>query len=144
MIQRIQSLYLLLGAFSLGVLLFFSDIWQSRAAATYVWFEPVVMVLIVAAGVAGFVAVFLYTARRRQRTVVVGAQMLTVLLVIALYGGLFLSGELNVRTRAGVDVTLLIALLLPMVGYVFYYLARRGIEKDIRLIEDIDRFRLRD
>lgn len=145
MIQRIQSLYLLLGAITLGALFFFDGIWESQAAATHAWFEPSVIILNVAAIAVGIGAIFLYKMRPRQRRVVLGAQMLTVLLVVALYGGFFLTGELNVRTPTGaIDVPLLIALLLPIVAYVFYYLARRGIEKDIKMVEDMNRFRLRE
>lgn len=144
MIQRIQSLYLLLGVIALSALFFFDQVWESQAVATHAWFEPSVIILNVATIAVGLAAIFLYTMRQRQRMVVLGVQMLTVLLVIALYGGLFLTGELDVRTPNGLDVPLLIALLLPIVAYVFFYLARRGIEHDIKLVEDMDRFRLRE
>lgn len=144
MIQRIQSLYLLLGAIALAALFFFDSVWENQAAALYAWFEPALLILNAAALVVGLAAIFFFRARPRQRMVVLGAQIFTVLLVLTLYAGLFLSGELNVRTQAGIDVSLVMALLLPVVAYVFYYLARRGIEHDIKMVEDMDRFRLRD
>lgn len=144
MIQRIQSLYLLLGALTLGGLFFFDGIWASQAATTQTWFSPSLTALTVAALVVGAGAIFLFQDRARQRTVVIGAQMITVLLLVALYGGLFMSGELDVRAGRGYDVSKIIALLLPLVAYGFYYLARRGIERDIKKVEDMNSFRLRD
>jgi hypothetical protein len=144
MIQRIQSLYLLLGALTLGALFFFDSIWQSQAAAAQAWFAPSLASLTVAALAVGGGAIFLFRARKRQRTVVIGAQMITVLLLVALYGGLFMSGELDVRAGAGYDVSKIIALLLPVIAYGFYYLGRRGIERDIKKVEDMESFRLRD
>lgn len=144
MIQRIQSLYLLLGALALTAFFFFDGVWESNAATTYAWFEPALLILNGLAILGGLAAIFLYATRERQRRVVLGVQMITVLLLVTLYGGLFLTDELNVRTPAGLDVAMVIALLLPIVAYVFYYLARRGIEHDIKLVEDMERFRLRE
>lgn len=144
MIQRIQSLYLLLGGMALGAFFFFDPIWASQAATEQAWFTPSLMALTAAAAAVGLGAIFLYRTRSRQRTVVIGAQMITVLLLVALYGGLFMSGELTVRTAGGYDVPKIVALVLPIGAYVFYYLARRGIERDIKKVEDMERFRLRD
>lgn len=142
MIQRIQSVYLLLGAIALVGLLFFDSLWQSTAAATYGWFIPAVVGLgVVTAGV-GLVAIFMYNNRERQRRVVVGVQLGTVLMLAALYGGLFLTNGLNVRTAGGaLDVNKIVMLVLPVVAYAFFYLARRGIESDIELLKSVDRLR---
>lgn len=142
MIQRIQSVYLLLSALALGALFFFDSIWQSRAAEVYGWFVPALTGLILAAGVVGFVAIFLYGDRPRQRRVVFGAQVLTVLLVAVLYVGFYLTGELSLDAAGGgLDVDKLFVLFLPVVAYVFYYLARRAIKSDIELVRSMDRLR---
>lgn len=144
MIQRVQSLYLALGAIALGALFLFDSIWSGRAAVEQAWFAPSVAALAVAGIAVGGGAIFLYNARQRQRTVVLGAQMIVVLLLVALYGGLFMSGGFDLREPGGYDIPRIIALLLPVVAYTFYYLARRGIERDIKKVEDMERFRLRD
>lgn len=144
MIQRIQSLYLALGALALAALFFFDGIWGSQAAVNQSWFVPSVAVLTGAAIAIGIGAIFLYGARERQRTVVLGAQLTVILLLVALYGGLFMSGGLSVQQPSGYDVPKIVALTLPVVAYAFYYMARRGIERDIKTVEDMDRFRLRD
>lgn len=141
MIQRIQSLYLFLGALSLIVLLFFRGSWQGQAAASFGWFTPAVIGLSILAAVGALGAIFLYENRQRQRSVVVGIQMLTVLLALVLYGGLFLAGGLDVQTEQGVDVGRVVGLLLPVIAYLFFFLARRGITKDIKLVRSMDRLR---
>lgn len=142
MIQRIQSVYLLLGVIALGALFFFDSIWGSQAAEMYSWFTPALIGLTVAAGLVGFLAIFLYKNRPRQRLVVVVAQTLTMFLVAALYLGFYLSGELSVSTAGGsFDVGKLFVLFLPVVAYVLYYLARRAIKSDIELVRSMDRLR---
>jgi len=144
MIQRIQSLYLALGALALGALFFFDSIWGSRAAVEQAWFAPSLTALCAAAIAVAVGSIFLYRARQRQRTVVIGAQLITILLLVALYGGLSMSGGLNVRQAGGFDISKIVALCLPVVAYLFFYLARRGIDRDIKKVEDMERFRLRD
>lgn len=141
MIQRIQTVYLLLGVASLAGLLFIDPIWGGAAATTQPWFAPVVLGLAGLAAAVAVAAVFLYKNRERQRTVIVGAQGLTVLLMLALYAGLFLSDALYVRTAEGFDVPMLLGLVLPILAYIFFLLARRGVTRDIELVRSMDRLR---
>jgi len=141
MIQRIQSVYLLLGAVALGILFAFDSPWASTAAAERGWFEPTLIGLIVVTAGTGLGAIFLYTNRQRQRTVVVGAQVLTFVLALVLYGGLYLENELSVRAGGTFLVEKAVVLLLPAAAYVLFWLARRGIDHDIQLVESMDRLR---
>lgn len=141
MIQRIQTVYLLLGVVAMVTLFFFNEVWQ-EAAAIYAWVSLVILVLTGLAGLTGLVAIFLYANRSLQRTIVVGAQVLTLLLAVALYGGLYFGGKLSVMTPAGtVDGSQVLVLLIPIGAYVMYYLARRSIDSDIELIKSMDRLR---
>ena len=140
MIQRIQTVYLVLGAVALGALLFFDLIWRG-AATGQGWFTPAVVVFDGLAVAVALGAVFLYKNRPRQRQVILFAQILTVLLLLVFCGGLYLADALYIRTAQGLDVGTLTALLLPIVAYVLFLLARRGVEKDIKLIESMDRLR---
>ena len=74
MIQRIQTVYLFVGALVLAAFGFFEMPWVSEAAATYVWFVPslVGLLILTAAGALG--AIFLYENRETQRSVVVAVQ----------------------------------------------------------------------
>jgi len=141
MIQRIQSVYLLLGVVALGILFAFDSPWASTAAAERAWFEPTLIGLIVVTAGAGLGAIFLYTNRKRQRTVVVGTQVLTFILALVMYGGLFLENELSVRAGGSFLIDKTAVLLLPALAYVFFWLARRGIDHDIQLVESMDRLR---
>jgi hypothetical protein len=141
MIQRIQTVYLFLGAVALGALFGFASPWESTAAATYAWYEPALLVLtpLTAAGALG--SIFMYDRRKKQRTAVVAVQGLTFVLAAVLYGGLYLTGELAVRRGGTFNVSKIVALLLPIVAYVFFLLARRGIDHDIELVKSMDRLR---
>jgi ABC-type xylose transport system permease subunit len=139
MIQRIQSVYLVLGALALAALFLFDGLWNSQAAALLVWFSPAVMALAAAAIVVAAVALFSYKDRKKQRKVVMGAQWLTVLLLLALLVGLYLCGELLQLGQEG--AVLIVPILLPVLAYILFYLARRGIDKDIALIRSMDRLR---
>lgn len=144
MIQRIQTIYLGLATLALATLMILEPIWQSQAAARYEWFEPAFMSMAVGSAGLAFVAIFFYKRRKRQRKIVIGAQSLTILAALALYVGFYLSGELDVRVGDSIDVLRVIALILPIIAYVFLVLGRRGIEHDIKKVEDMNRFRLRD
>lgn len=140
MIQRIQTVYLVLGALALAALSFFSTPWESTAAATQGWYTPTLIGLMVVTAGTAIGSIFLYSQRETQRSVVVGAQLLTVAFAAAFYGGLYLTGELAFGSNA-IQWGKAIALLLPVVAYVFFWLARRGIDHDIELVKSMDRLR---
>lgn len=141
MIQRIQTVYLVLGALALAALGVFDQPWNTQAAAAHAWFLPVLIGLIVATGGTALWAVFLYERRKTQRSVVVGVQIGTVLLAGVLYGGLYLTAELAFRGPSGLDWGKTAMLAMPVVAYLFFLLARRGIDHDIELVESMDRLR---
>lgn len=141
MIQRIQTFYLALGVVALLCTFFFNDPLSSLAAETYAWFSPAAIALIGLTSVTTVYAISLYTNRKKQRSVVVGAQLLTVLYIVVLYTGMYLSGELVLRTSSGTEWGRTVVLLLPVVAYILFYLARRAISSDIELVESMDRLR---
>lgn len=143
MIQRIQSLYLLIGAAVLASLFAFGSPWTSAAAESYGWFEPVLVGLIFAPISAALGSIAFYKKRAVQRTMVLVTQGLTIGLAATLYGTLYASGDLSVQSPNGINLSKTIMLVLPLVAYIFFRLAQRGIEHDIKLIEDEENFRLR-
>jgi NADH:ubiquinone oxidoreductase subunit K len=142
MIQRIQSVYLLLAAAALVAVLFFGSVWQP-ATASFGLFTFTFVAVSVAAGLVALVAVFLYQNRPRQRRVVFGVQVLALIQTALLYGGLYLVGALRYTSPATgqVDVGRVVVLLLPVLGYGLLYLARRAITSDIELVRSMDRLR---
>jgi hypothetical protein len=146
MIQRIQTLYLLLGILVLGTLGFFDIPWSGRAAAEFAWFVPSLLGLLVVTVGTAVVAIFLYKdheQRKTQRTVVIGTQILTLLLAGVLYGGLYWTETLAFTGPMGLLWARSVVLLLPILGYVFFLLARRNIEKDIERVEEMNQGRIR-
>lgn len=146
MIQRIQTLYLLLGIVALGTLGLFDAPWSGRAATQFGWFVPSMIGLLVVTIGTAIGAIFLYDTheqRKIQRTVVIAAQILTLLLAGVLYGGLYGAGTLTFTGPSGILWARSAALLLPILGYVFFLLARRNIERDIENVERNRRGRIR-
>lgn len=141
MIQRVQTLYLFFGALVLAAFGFFGMPWDSVAASTHVWFVPSLIGLVVVNAATAVWAIFLYEDRPKQRSVVVGIQIGTVALAAVLYGGLYLTSELTVRAAEGIQWMRVVVLSLPLVAYVLFLLARRGIEHDIELVKSMDRLR---
>lgn len=146
MIQRIQTLYLLLGVLALGAMGLFDIPWSGRAAVEFAWFVPTLLGLLVVTVGTAVVAIFLYKdheQRKTQRTVVIGTQILTLLLAGVLYGGLYWTGTLTFTGPTGVLWARSVVLLLPILGYVFFLLARRNIETDIERVEEMNQGRIR-
>lgn len=141
MIQRIQSIYLILGALCLAGIGLFDILWEGQAADTLVWYIPGVALFGAVTAVSAIVAVFLYTNRRKQLKLVVAVQVMTIIFAVIFYGGLFLAGEFYVLRRGADDLPRLLYFLLPVIAYIFFYLARRGIQRDIKLVKSMDRLR---
>jgi len=138
MIQRIQTVYLLLGALALAAMGLFDVPWSGVAASQFGWFIPSLVGLLVLTMGTATGAIFLYEGqkqRKRQRVVVIGTQILTLFLAGALYGGLYLAGTLTFTDPTGILWARSATLLLPILGYVFFLLARRNIEGDIESVE---------
>lgn len=146
MIQRIQTVYLLLGALALAAVGLFDTPWSGVAANQFGWFVPSLIGLLVVTAGAAIGAIFLYKGQERrklQRTVVVGVQILTLLLAGVLYGGLYVAGTLTFTASSGLLWGRTIVLLLPILAYGFFLLARRSIENDIERVEQMNQGRIR-
>lgn len=141
MIQRIQSAYLVLGAISIGSIYLLSDIWTGPAALKSSWFTAVTLGISGICVVGAFVAVFLYKDRKRQRSVVVLLQVFTILGLLTLFAGEYFGGTLPFIGTDSDGMIEGIGLGLTAAGYLFFYLARRAIDKDIELIKSVDRLR---
>ncbi|MEM9000422.1 MAG: DUF4293 family protein [Bacteroidota bacterium] len=136
MIQRIQSLYLLLVLVLTGVLPFFVCVWtdgngNEAYAQNYLWLSFVFL----ASAVLAVGAVFLFKNRQNQFVV----NRLNIILNLFLLGffvyrSLNLSGETVVSEKG-------IGMLIPVFSIVFLVLANRAIKKDEDLVKSVDRLR---
>lgn len=141
MIQRIQSLYLLLGAILMVALAFMNAAWQS-VTIDFAWFNMGLNSIIIITVVTAVIAIIRYSNRMHQRNLTLLAQVLTLLTMVLLFGGLMIQGRLQVYTEdATLDTVKILAFVLPIAAYVLFYLARFAIQKDIKLVKSMDRLR---
>ncbi|BBM73024.1 DUF4293 family protein [Rhodothermus marinus] len=141
MIQRIQSVYLLLAGLVLFWLGLAPEPWHLLTTAPYAWIGTVARGLAVLLAIGAVVIIFQYRRLERQRTLVVFEQVGVLLMAAAYLGGLYLSGTLNVRSESGILWDRVLWIGLPVLAYLLLWLARRGIERDIALIRSMDRLR---
>ena len=153
MIQRIQSLYLLLVAVLTGLMLLmplgtflggteemyltafgFSD------AADGTPVESAFAAMVIAAALLPFVTIFLYKKRLLQfRLCVVETVLLAGVMLFEIY--YIWGGARSLSTLAVSAWKLSAAAFFPPVSLIFTYLALRGIRKDILLVKSLDRIR---
>ena len=140
MIQRIQTLYLLVAVALLAGVTLFDDVWGGAAAASQPWLPTATLVLVGVAVLLAVGALLMYKRRKRQYALVGWAQWATLALIVVLLAGLLLADALSASLAAG-DYGALWALVLPVVAYVMLLLARRGVKSDIDLVRSMDRLR---
>ena len=136
MIQRIQSVWFLLAS----ACAFLSLKMPFYTGTTKEHFESYqlngmenlyIMLLTIAIGALAFVLIFLFKKRRRQVRFSVLGIMLELLLILTYY--------LQVRTF--IDGSYELSALLQSCVIFFFFLALRGIGKDIKVVKDSDRLR---
>lgn len=140
MIQRIQTIFLLLAVVFLAIAFLFDGVWTGAAAAEYSWFVPVTMGVFGLAAAGGVTAIFLYKDRQRQRGFVVLLQYVTLLGLVLLIGANSLVGGWGAMT-ANSSFGAWASVGAPILAYLMFLMARRGIDRDIKLIKSMDRLR---
>lgn len=140
MIQRIQSIYLLLGAAMMGALPFLPQ--AEGVTASYPWYPILIGAGCALTALAALGAIFLYKNRKRQRRVIVWVQLLAVLILAVLLVVFVTTGLLqNVYGADGLNLVLAGTVLMPVVAYLLFFLARRAVDQDIALVASMDRIR---
>lgn len=143
MIQRIQSVYLVMATVSSGVMIFLLNLWNNRITdikAYDLLFQndislTLVPVLFVLSAFVSFVTIFKFKNRKLQMKL----GRLTILINLILLG-LFvyllqaLSGEASVSEKD-------IGMFLPLLTILLVLLANRAIKKDEDLVKSVDRLR---
>lgn len=135
MIQRIQSVFLLLAALaSLGTAAFRMELIQD----TYAWLMPAVLGIHGLVALVALVAIFLYKDRQKQLKTTTMLQYVAIVALLAAFGGLYLADGL-MEVPVNLQATGL--LVLPVLAYVFVRIARGYVKKDIELVRSMDRLR---
>ncbi len=135
MIQRIQSVFLLLAGLAFLGSGFFKDVLTEETMA---WLMPTVIGLNALVAIGTLVDIFLYNDRKKQLAVTSMLQYLAIVVILVAFGGLYLTGRLP-ETASNPAVMALVG--LPVLGYVFIWLAASRIKKDIALVRSMDRLR---
>ena len=136
MIQRIQTLYLIVVILLGAVVPFFVNLW-SDAEGNEIFAENEVFVSIAfyAVAVLGLAGIVLFKNRQNQFVVNRLNMILNLFLLgFFVYRSLNLSGETLVSEKG-------IGMLIPVFSIVFLVLANRAIKKDEDLVKSVDRLR---
>lgn len=147
MIQRPQTFFLFLAAAALiGFLVAYGFLSNGVAPRPSNLWQPIVAgVFCGMAAVVSLVAVFMYRNRSQQRRLVAFAQWMVVLGYAAMIVGMVLAEGWEILLFAlaagGMNMEYFLTLVLPPVGYLFLWLSRKRIEKDIERVHSMDRLR---
>ncbi|MFH7012984.1 DUF4293 domain-containing protein [Flavobacterium sp. FlaQc-52] len=137
MIQRIQTIYLILTFIVTGVLLFFVPLWTlNNGKAFYFMQDQIYTIVLGLSTMLTIVSIISY--KKRQNQFVMGRLNIIlnlILLGLFVYRSLNLSGETVQVSEKG------IGMFLPIVAIVLLVLANKAIKKDEDLVKSVDRLR---
>ncbi|NEV93251.1 DUF4293 domain-containing protein [Psychroflexus sp. YR1-1] len=136
MIQRIQSLYLLIAILLNGVLSFYLPLWiTSENVEIYALSQPVAISLFFISVLISIITLFSFKKRKRQFVLGrINIILNFVLVGVFAYWTLKLPGEMDISEKG-------IGMLLPIISIVFIALANKAIKKDEDLVKSVDRLR---
>jgi hypothetical protein len=143
MIQRIQSVYLLMASVISGVLIFVFNLWKSIEKSIFALdllksesnLLKLIPVLFLVAAIFAFVAIFIFKNRKLQ--FVIGRFTILInliLLGLLIYVSLTLPGEASVSEKG-------IGMFIPILAILLLVLANKAIKKDEDLVKSVDRLR---
>jgi len=136
MLQRIQTVYLIISAFVIGALyLWFPTILNEANEKIIDKNEPIVLGLII--GSIALALLSILNFKKRQLQFVLNRLNIIlnfVLLGVFVYRSLTLSGETLVSEKG-------IGVLLPIISIVFLVMANKAIKRDEDLVKSVDRLR---
>ena len=136
MLQRIQTVYLILAAGVSSGLIFLFDLWKTdQGTMVFANDNPLYLGLFLGSAVLSMVSVFMYKNRKLQ--FVLGRLNIILnffLLGFFVYQSLNVSGETMVSEKG-------IGMFLPIISIVLLVLANKAIKKDEDLVKSVDRLR---
>ena len=136
MLQRIQTVYLIVSALIIGALYYWFPVIQDEAGATIISRdEPLIIGLISASLLLAIISILNFKKRKLQ-FVMNRLNIISnfVLLGVFVYRSLTLSGETLVSEKG-------IGVLFPIISIVFLVLANKAIKRDEDLVKSVDRLR---
>ena len=136
MLQRIQTIYLIISAALVGAIYIWFPIIVSEEGTVIVRNdEPIIVGLIFGSILLTFISIFSYTKRKSQFVMNrLNIILNFFLLGVFVYRSLTLSGETLVSEKG-------IGVFLPIISIVFLVMANKAIKKDEDLVKSVDRLR---
>lgn len=136
MIQRVQTLYMLISALLMGGLyMWFPVLKNTSGELLFERSEPLFFALIFLSIALSIISILRYKKRKNQ-FVLNRLNIISnfILLGVFVYRSLIVSGEDLISEKG-------IGMFLPVLSIVFLVLANRAIQKDERLVKSVDRLR---
>jgi hypothetical protein len=137
MLQRIQTIYLILAFVVTGVLPFIIPLWKMSDGKEYLFMQNQVYVILLGLSTT-LTLLSIISYKKRQNQFVIGRLNIIlnlILLGLFVYRSLNLSGETLAVSEKG------IGMFLPIVAIVLLVLANKAIKKDEDLVKSVDRLR---
>lgn len=135
MLQRIQTIYLLLVAIVSSGLIFVFNLWKNEDELVFAIDKPIIFSAFLSIALLAIITIFKFKDRKSQ--FVLGRLNIILNLILLgffVYQSLNLSGETIVSEKG-------IGMLLPFVSIVLLVLANKAIKKDEDLVKSVDRLR---
>jgi hypothetical protein len=136
MLQRIQTVYLLMAVIIASGLIFVFNLWTTKDGITiFAKDELLYLGLFLGSALLSLISIFMFKNRKSQ--FILGRLNIIlnfILLGLFVYQSLSLSGETKVSEKG-------IGMLLPVFSIVFLALANKAIKKDEDLVKSVDRLR---
>ena len=137
MLQRIQTVYLLLAFVATGVLPFLIPLWTTNDSKEYFFVQNQVYVALFGLSTT-LTVVSIVSFKKRQNQFVLGRLNIILNLILL---GLFVYRSLNVSGETPPVSEKGIGMFLPIVAIVLLVLANKAIKKDEDLVKSVDRLR---
>ncbi|OWW25124.1 hypothetical protein B4Q04_11325 [Zobellia sp. OII3] len=136
MIQRIQTVYLLIVVLVAGVLPFWVNLWSDEEGnEIFASNEIFISLTFYISSLLALIAIVMFKNRKNQFVMNRLNMILNLFLLgFFVYRSLNLSGEISVSEKG-------IGMLIPIISIVFLVLANRAIKKDEDLVKSVDRLR---
>jgi len=136
MLQRIQTVYLLLSILLLAALYYWFPLVADEAGTAVIQRdEPLVLGLLIGSAALSLISIFNYKKRKLQFVLNRLSIILNfVLLGVFVYRSLSISGETLVSEKG-------IGVLIPIISIVLLVLANKAIKRDEDLVKSVDRLR---
>lgn len=136
MLQRIQTIYLLLAFLINAGLIFVVDLWKNPAGIpVFAQDVPPAFILFLVSALVSFVTIFMFKNRKLQFVLGrINILLNLILLGLFVYWSLRVPGEYEISEKG-------IGMLIPVISIVFLVLANKAIKKDEDLVKSVDRLR---